>query len=1097
MTASAKPNPPSSTIAGLNSVLKFDILVGMKRVLSSYTGLAVFSLALFGQGNTGSILGTLSDPSNAIVPGAKVTITNVLTGVKVENASDAQGNYLLNFLSPGSYKVEAEVPGFKKFVRDKVTLETGRQLRIDIALETGAVTETVNITAETPLLETESGTLGGIIENRQVMSLPTLGRNPQDFRLLVPGVVLNRDGNSIAQGGLVRKDPYYIDGAHSSSHVWAGNPVNPNPDVIQEFKIVTNSFSAEFGETSGSIMQSTTKSGTNAIHGTLFEFLRNDKLNAGNYYTHARPILRQNQYGGTIGGPIRKNKTFYFGDMQFTTQRGQAAFNNLTVPTPAFREGNFSTLSNVAGVPIPIFDPATTTGPNNQRTAFAGNVIPASRISPAARNVQALYPLPQINTNFANYTNFGSVQNDNVEYDIKVDHNLTDVDKFFVRYSGRMTDSTPANAFPGSQSGGRNPGQLGFGATKNHSRQVVANYVRILSPRVTNDLHLGWFQTYPKRTVAGYGEVSTNSLGILGLPNGDDKLGTPDFVFTNYAPLGSSGDTLFFELQDSKSIVNVTSWVRNRHTIKFGGEARLIRTDNLQPNPGTTRWDFQPIYTNQVGVPNTGWDYASFLLGMPRNMAYRIFPGFFKPRTAVYALFVQDDFRVNRKLTINLGLRWDAPLWYHEAENRSGVFDLNKGQMQQFGTDGFRRTPWPNDLNNFGPRFGFAYNVADKTIVRGGFGLFAVGTMSSGAFGFMQSDPIFADADAGRYNSIDQITPRTTLDRIPYVPVDKLGRNALAVTVFPDDNPTSYFMQWNLNVQRQFGGFLFEAGYAGSRGTHLHYGSYNLNAIPVDLSPQAQGRRIAPFVRYPQYPNGVTSASWIGSSSYHSLQLKSERRFSKGLSYLASFTFSKLINTGENGYRDPLNNRDLDRGISLDSSPYRFSLAPVYEFPFGRGRQFDIRNRALDAIVGGWEASAIATIQAGFPLNPGNNIDTCNCGSATYPNASRDPNLPKGERTVNRWFDTTALSSPAVWNIGNAGRGLIWGPGLRSLDFTISKFFSFTERVRLQYRAEAYNLSNSPYFANPNVVVGAGTYGRITAVSNSARQIQMALKLYF
>jgi hypothetical protein len=1015
----------------------------------------------------------------------------------LENTTDAQGNYLFNFLSPGSYKVETEVTGFKKFLRDNITLETGRQLRIDARLETGAITETVSVTAQTPLLETETGTLSGTIENRQVSSLPTLGRNPQDFRLLVPGVVLNRDGNSITQGGLVRKDPYYIDGAHSSNHVWSGNPVNPNPDVIQEFKIVTNSFSAEFGETSGSVMQSTTKSGNNEIHGTLFEFLRNDKLNAGNYYTHSRPILRQNQYGGTIGGPIKKNKTFYFGDMQFTTQRGTSAFNNLTVPTQAFRDGNFSSLTNVANVPVPIFDPATTAGANNQRTAFPGNIIPAARISRAARNVQALYPLPQVNTNFANYTNFGSVKNDNTEYDIKIDHNFTDSDKFFARYSGRKTNSSPASAFPDFKSGGRNPGQLGFGKNRNHSRQAVVNHVHIFSPRVTNDLHLGWFQTYPKRIVAGFGEVSTNSLGILGLPNGDEKLGTPDFQFTNYAPLGSSGDTLFFELQDSKSLVNVTSWVLERHTIKFGGEARLIRTDNLQPNPGTTRWDFQPIYTNQPGVANSGWDYASFLLGLPRNMGYRIFPGFFKSQTSVYALFVQDDFRVNRKLTINLGLRWDAPLWYREAKDRSGVFDLNAGQYQQFGQNGFRRTPWPNDLNNFGPRFGFAYNVADKTIIRGGFGLFSVGTMSSGAFGFMLSDPIFADADAGRYNSTDQITARTTLDRVPYEPVDKLGRNALSVTVFPEDNPTSYFTQWNLNVQRQLGGFLLEAGYAGSKGSHLHYGAYNLNAIPVDLSPQAQGRRIAPFVRYPRYPNGVTSASWIGSSSYHSMQLKSERRFSKGLSYLASFTFSKLINTGENGYRDPLGNRNLDRGISLDSAPYRFTVAPVYELPFGKGRQFGIQNRALDAIVGGWEVSAIGTIQAGFPLNPGNSIDTCNCGSANYPNLNRNPNLAKGERTVNRWFDTTAFSSPAQWTIGNAGRGSVWGPGLKNIDFTISKYFNFTERLRLQYRAEAYNLSNSPYFANPNVTVGAGTFGRITAVSNSARQMQMALKLYF
>jgi len=361
----------------------------------------------------------------------------------------------------------------------------------------------------------------------------------------------------------------------------------------------------------------------------------------------------------------------------------------------------------------------------------------------------------------------------------------------------------------------------------------------------------------------------------------------------------------------------------------------------------------------------------------------------------------------------------------------------------------------------------------------------------------MLSDPIFADADAGRYNTIDQITWRTTLDQIPYQPVDKLGRNALAVNVFPDDNPMSYFSQWNFNIQQDVKGFMFEVGYAGSKGSHLHYGGYNANAIPVALSPLAQGRRIAPFIRYPQYPNGVAINTWIGSSSYHALQIKSERRFSNGLTYLAAFTFSKLINVGETGYRDPLNNRNLDRGITLDSAPYRLTFAPVYELPFGRGRHWNIQNTALDLIAGGWEVSGIITYQAGFPLNPGNSIDTCNCGSAVFPNVSGNPNLPKSERSLNRWFRTEAFTSPAQWTIGNAGRGLIWGPGLANLDLTVSKYFRLTERFRLQFRTEAYNLTNTPYFANPNVTAGTGTFGRVTAVSNQPRQVQMALKLYF
>lgn len=1055
---------------------------------------ACFAAALlFSQGNTGSIAGNVSDPSAAVVPGAKITITNVRTGVQTTMMADSLGNYLFNFLPPGSYKIEAEAAGFKKFVRENVSLEMNRQLRIDIQLETGAITETVDVRADTPLLETETGTLATTIENRQVLSLPTIGRNPQDFRLLVPGIVLLKDGNAVTQGGLIRKDPYYIDGAHSSNHVWSGNPVNPNPDVIQEFKVLTNSFSAEYGETSGAVMHSVTKSGTNEFHGTLFEFLQNDKLNAGNYYTHTRPVIRRNQYGGTIGGPILRNRTFFFFDMQFTKQRGTAAFNNLSVPTQAFRGGDFSSIPNM------VFDPATSRTVNNAvvRDPFTGNRIPAARISTAAKNVQALYPLPQINADFANYNNFGSVKNDNYEYDIKIDHSFSAKDTFFARYSGRLFDTRPAQPFPDPRAGGRNPGQLGFGNTRNPGRQAVLNYVRVFSPRITNDLHLGWFQVFPKRDVAGYGVVSTNSLGILGMPNGDDKLGTPDFNFTNFAPLGSSGDTLFFELQNSNSLVNVTSWVLNRHTIRFGGEARQIRTDNLQPNPGTTRWTFAPIFTDQRGVSGTGFDYASFLLGLPTSFSYRIFPGYFKSRSTVYALFIQDDIRVNRKLTVNLGMRWDAPLWYHEAQNRSGVFDLDRGEYRVFGQSGFRNTPWQNDWNNFGPRIGFAYNALNKTIIRGGYGVFSVGTMSSGAFGFLLSDPIFADADVGRYNTTDQVTWKTTLDRIPYEPADKTGRNASSVSVFPDHNPMSYMQQWNLNVQREVKSVLVEVGYSGSKGTHLHYGAYNANAIPVALSPEARGRRIAPYVAYPKYPAGVGIQSWIGSSSYQALQIKSERRFSNGLGFLGAFTWQKQIDVGQVGYRDPLNNRNLDRGLGPESTPYRFSLSYTYQLPFGKGRPWLNQSGVVDSVLGGWEINGITTVQAGFPITPGYSVDSCVCGSAARPHVSANPNLPASERTHGRWFNTSVFSAPALYTIGTAGRGLVYGPGVKNWDFTIGKFFNLTERFRLQYRAEMYNMANSPYFQDPNTTFGSATFGRVTAVVNQPRQMQMALRLYF
>lgn len=1086
----------------------------MKILVNSVTVLLMVSCA-FGQGNTGNVLGTVTDPSGAVAPNVRVLVTNVNTGVKSEATTDGLGNYLIQFLQPGAYRVEAEITGFKKFVRESVTLEMTRQLRIDIQLETGEITETVSVEASTPLLETETGSLSTTIENRQVTSLPTLGRNPQDFRLLVPGIVLNRDGNAVTQGGLVRKDPYYIDGAHSSNHVWSGNPVNPNPDVIQEFKVLTNSFSAEYGETSGAIMSSTTRSGTNDLHFTLFEFLRNDKFNAGNYYTHTRPILRRNQFGGTVGGPILKNKTFFFFATQYTKQRGTQAFTNFTVPITEFRQGDFSRIlgpqvgTDALGRPVfrnQIFDPNTTRTIQDSggrqviiRDPFLGNRIPAARLSPAALKIQELYPSAQIDTPFANYTNFGSLRNDNSEYDIKFDHNFSDKDKLILRYSWRRFDSDAPAAFPDPRAGGFTG--LGPGFTKNPGRQAVLNHVHVFGPRATNSLHLGWFQVFPKRTVPGYGVVGTEDLGILGLPNGKEKLGTPEFQFTNFNFLGSTGDTLFFELQNSNSLVNVASVVRDRHTLKFGGEARQIRTDNFQPNPGNTRWAFSNLFTDQRGLAGTGFDYASFLLGLPAQMTYRIFPDYFRSRASVYALFVQDDIRVNRKLTLNLGLRWDAPLWYHERDNRSGVFDLGKGEYIRFGTNGFRNTPWKNDWNNLGPRFGFSYSPFEnsKTVIRGGYGIFSVGTMSSGAFGFLPADPIFADADVGRYSTLDQVNWRTTLDRIPYELADKTGRNATSVQVYPDDNPMSYFQQWNLNVEREVKSVMFEVGYAGSRGVHLQYGAYNANAIPLNLAAAAQGRRIAPYIRYPQYPGGVSIQTWIGSSNYHALQIKTEKRFSGGLGFLAAYTFQKTIDVGQVGYRDPLNNRNLDRGVGPDSPPQRFTMAYSYLLPFGKGRPW-LTSGPLDAILGGWEFNGITTLQSGFPLTPGLSVDSCVCGSIARPDVVGDPKLSSSERNLDRWFNVAAFAQPVLYTVGNAGRSLFYGPGLVNFDLNVSKRFYFSklrEGANLEFRAEFYGLTNTPYFNNPNTTIGAGTVGRITSVSGGARQGQMALKFHW
>jgi len=860
-------------------------------------------------------------------------------------------------------------------------------------------------------------------------------------------------------------------------------------------------------------MASVTKSGTNHIHGTLFEFFRNDKLNAGNFFSHVRPILRRNQWGGTVGGPVIKNRTFFFYDIQFTEQRGTATFTNITVPLPEFKRGNFSRLLgpqvgvDALGRPVlrnQIFDPLSTRTVQDSagrdvviRNAFEGNVIPADRLSPAALKIQQFYPAPQIDTPVANFNSVGTVLTSGYEMDLKFDHNFSVNDKISARYSQRLTKTDQPTAF-GRIAGGQAPGTLGPGFSRSPGKQAVLNWVHLFSPRATNNLNIGWFQVYPKRTTPGYGEINNEDLGIFGMPNSKDKLGTPYLNFLNYQQLGATTDTLFFELQNANSIHDTASVVLGRHNIRFGGEARHLRTDNLQPGPMNTSWSFNTFFTDQRGFANTGWDYAGFLLGLPATMNYSIYPDYFRSRGSVYGLFVQDDIRVNRKLTLNFGFRWDAPLWYREAQNRSGVFDLNKGEYQMLGENGFRVTPWKNNWKNLGPRFGFAFAPRgnDRMVVRGGYGVFVVGLHSSGANGFLLTNPMFADNDVGRYNTVDQVNWRTTLDRIPYEPADRLGRNASSVSVFPDHNPMSLFYQWNLNVQNEFKGFLYEVGYAGSRGLHLHYGAYNLNAIPVALAPKAAGQFISPYVPYPQYPGGVTVQTWIGSSDYNALQLKAERRFANGVALLLSYTHSKMIDIGNNGYRDPVVNRNLDRGLSQYNAPNRFVGSWNYQVPFGPGRRWFAKGIGA-TIVGGWEINGITTFQSGFSLTPGLSVNNCVCGNnAARPNISGDP--MNGPQSLGQWFNTGVFSIPAQYTIGNAGRGLITGPHTVSTDLNAGKRFAlpWREGMNLEFRAEFYNVFNHPQFANPDTTLGNANFGKITGGVNP-RKGQLAMKLYW
>jgi hypothetical protein len=1073
--------------------------------------------ALFGQGNTGTLVGTVTDPSGAVIPGVEITITNADTGVSTPATTDSTGGYAVRYVVAGRYKVVAGAKGFKQYVRGDINVEIGRELRVDFAMTTGAITESIVISGQPPLVETETGAISASLSTKAITTLPSFRRNIYDYTALMPGMATGAYSstgteNPQANGGQGGKDPVFLDGAYSSLTVNTGTSTRPNPDVISDIKVTINNFSAEFGDTSGSVTVINSKSGTNEYHGDLFYFFQNHDLNAGNYFTHVVNQIHYNEFGGVVGGPVKKNKTFFFFGYRQFRNYGTAQWTNLSLPDANFRAGNFAELlgttsvgTDALGRPVyvnQIFDPASGRVVNGVtvRDPFPNNAIPASRMSGAALKLQALYPTPQLPSIYNNYNSNGPQVTIETQYDGRFDHSFNDTNKLMLKYSKRLQDNRPSFPFPDNRiAGGSNSG--GTANWKRPDHTITLNYVRVISPTITNDLHLNWFQVFAKRLPDGFNQVGYQTYGITGMPADNQTQGVPRINITNINSLGAAGGTLWEELQGARSLVDQIAIQRGKHTLKIGGEVRYIRTDNYQPNPNSGAFNFANTFTNQVGFSSSGVAYASFLLGLPTSFNYTIYPDYFRSRASVFAAYVQDDIRVNSRLTVNLGLRWDDPNHFHELHNRSGVFNLGTGLYQQFGVNGFRTTAWPNTYTDFGPRAGFAYSPfkGNSTVVRGGFGMFTIGTQLSGATGNMPNTPIFADTDTGRYTTTDNVTWATTLDHINYAPATKTSAgSALSVGIYPDYNPMSYKLQWNLSISHDFKGYLVEVGYIGDHGVHLSAGGYNLNAIPLALAADARGRKIAPYIAYPQYPNGVNVNAWIGSSYLEELVSKVEKRYGKGFSMLTAFTWQKPMAVTGN-YRDPVGNRNLDRGISGLGNKFRLTSAYTYELPLGRNRHWSGKS-PLAIPFKDWEINGIVTMLSGAWLTPGLNSDNVQNGGSVYPNvvAGQDPNLPRDQRTNDRWFNTNAFSTPAAWVAGNAGRALFLGPGVANFDFSLGRrFYGFgSESRQLEFRGEVYNAPNRPIMGNPNTTVGNPNYGKITSASQP-RTMQLGLKLYF
>jgi hypothetical protein len=1149
----------------------------MSRLTRVLTAAVLCTAPIFSQTITASLEGDVRDVSGAVVPAARVQVVNTDTGVVTRLTTGPDGRFIAPSLPPGPYSVMVEATGFKRADRTGIVLQVNQTARMEVTMEVGAITETVEIRAEAPLLESSSSALGQVIENRSITNLPLNQRNPYALVFLAPGVIGNvraefNQANISINGGRPGANEILADGIPSSPPLVnpiQGFTVYPSVDSVQEFKVQTNSYSAEFGRSSGGIINLVFKSGTNQLHGSAYEFLRNSRFDANGYFANQRGLpltnFKRNQFGASAGGPIYlpkiyngHNRTFFFASYEGLRERSQSNLTT-TVPTELQRNGDFSRTVSSAGAAITIYDPATTTrsGAAFIRQAFAGNLIPAARIDPVARNVMKYYPLPnRAPDNPAGTNNLalpGTAPTNSNSFDIKGDENINDRNRFFVRVSHRNYDLGIANRFPAD---------IAIAQGDSYQPQISNNaafdYTFNLRPTFLLDFRYGFGRTLLKFSPRSAGFDPT-SLGLPSYIRGNaDGLYFPTFAPSGYLTLGG---TSFFR----RNAFETHNWSLNNskvmtgHLLKFGFEVRLVRVNNSETADAVGNFTFDKNLTqgpNPNQATNTAGDpMASFLLGAGTGVMTKCFKCV-STQSTYWAWYFADDWKLTSKLTLNLGLRYELEIPRHERYNRINVFDPNvpsplagpaglpnlKGGLVFAGVNGVSAQQFDADRNNFAPRFGFAYQAFRNTVIRGGGGIFYAPSLRAaggtvGNFGY-RSDTQFISAPDG-------VTPVTYLrDPFPDGLTPVVGSSqglltAVGSTISASqkgDNVVPYTENWSFNIQQQFrGNLLVEAGYVGSHGLHLTQtgeGTANLNQLTSDqlkLGTALQTQVRNPFLglissgplaaqtvpqsfllrSFPQFTN-VNPLYWTGASSiYHSLQVKVEKRFSSGLSLLAAYTDAKLIddfsiisNVGRNANMQNIWDRRNERAISANDISQRFVASFIYALPFGHGRRFGAHmNRMVDVFLGGWQVNGIVTFQSGDPLAI---TMTNTLGAIAGNNVLRPNNTGKSANLTGsvkdrllRYFDIAQFTAPAPFTFGSAGRTLpdVRGPGLKNIDFSLFKNFALIERVSLQFRAESFNLTNTPSFSDPNQNFSNNAFGQINGTSNAARQVQFGLKL--
>jgi len=1062
--------------------------------------LMAFRSVTFGQ--NAQLTGIITDSNSALITGAQITLTNIDTSLARKAVTNADGYYSIPFVPPGNYQLSVIASGFKPVTRNNFPINVDQAQRIDFTLELGTITESVNITANEPPLERETSSIGQVIENKFIVTLPLNGRTYSQLVLLIPGATPNQgsratDGFSL-NGNRTFQNKFLVDGLDNNNYI-AGvdtgstQAIRPPVDAIQEFKVESANYSVQYGQAAGGVISVAIKSGTNSIHGSAFEFLRNEKLDANDFFANRaglkRGPFRFNQFGGTLGGPVWRNRTFFFGSFQGTRTRASST-SVVTVPTAEQVRGNFGNVN--------IFDPTKVVGGTRQQ--FANNVIPEARMDSVGRQIAALYPAPNQPGVVNNFASLVPQTDDANQYDFRVDHNFSERDRLFARFSKLDRNILRGSICPA-------PGNCGVQMTlplvvTNDAWSAAAGQTHILSSNAVNELRLGYsnnqsFQQSPAE------KPLFDDFGIKGIPQFDSLTGLSLFTLTNYSALGNRIQTpnpkeaKLFQINDN------FSYLRGRHTINFGGEYWRLSSFIGTANTARGSFDFTGQFTSRTPGQGTGNAVADLLLGLTGSSSLTT------PQLATFLVdyfggYISDSWTVSPKLTINFGVRYEVQTRQREKDNRQSFFDYTPGSptygtlVQAHGDTHREQTLSNLDNNNFAPRVGFAWQLNQRTVVRGGFGIFYGGVgYYAGNFSGAANLPYFVRIAINSPTT----AANTSLKLSNGFPADALNP-ALAVNpaVFgqPQDFPESEIYQGSIDLQRElWRGMVLSLAYVGS-GTSKLSGLNDINA-PKPGPGGAQPRRLFPTF------GAINTLSGFAHASYHSLQAKIERRFQSGFSLLSSYTWAHAIDNStdaednNNGSNFPQNsfNTNAEKASSAFDIRHRFVSSVVYDLPFGRAASSLDGSKLVRALFSGFQIGGIFVAQTGQPVTldvAGNPANTTN---PVRPNRVGDGNLSSEERTVDRWFDPAAFTVPAAFTYGNSGRNVLRGPGLVNLDFLIARNFRLTETMRLELRGEFFNLTNTAHFGRPNATVGSPQFGHITTTAAPNRQVQVGIRLAF